>query len=336
MKFRQLNILLLIASIVALGACDIGHSNSNNDSPRSAEKPAGAAVSQGYATTTTANLFAAGTRVAGVGTVTDLHGRFWTVPAAVNYDNNDFPFAADLYNGYGEQYADVETAVAALQPEDVVTVDTSGELITAYLFADNYFEMYINGVPVGKDAVPFTAFNSHVVQFRVERPFTIAMQLVDWEENLGLGTERNRGFSHFPGDGGMVAVVTDDTGKTIASTGREWKAQTFYVAPVADPGCVVLNGNTRDSSACSTAGSDNGREHYALHWPVDSNWMAENYDDGDWPAAVTFTNETVVVHNKPAYTTFADVFDARDDDAEFIWSSNLVLDNSVLVRYTVE
>ena len=78
-----------------------------------------------------------------------------------------------------------------LDEKNIIEVDTDGELITAFVFADNYFEMYINGTPVGKDTVPFTQFNSNIIQFKAKRPFTIAMKLVDWEENSGLGPESN-------------------------------------------------------------------------------------------------------------------------------------------------
>lgn len=39
--------------------------------------------------------------------------------------------------------------------------------------------------------------------------------------------------------------------------------------------------------------------------------------------------------NKPAYTNFTDIFDEPINDAQFIWSSNLILDNQVIVRHTV-
>jgi len=64
--------------------------------------------------------------------------------------------------------------------------------------------------------------------------------------------------------------------------------------------------------------------------------MQPDFDDSAWPAAVTYTNDTVGVNNKPAYTNFTDVFDTPDADASFIWSSNLVLDNLVLLRTTIE
>ncbi len=57
-----------------------------------------------------------------------------------------------------------------------------------------------------------------------------------------------------------------------------------------------------------------------------------SFDDHDWPGARTFTNETVGVDNKPAYTNFLDIWDDPEFDPVFIWSDSLVLDNLVLVR----
>ncbi|EAY25434.1 hypothetical protein M23134_06693 [Microscilla marina ATCC 23134] len=36
------------------------------------------------------------------------------------------------------------------------------------------------------------------------------------------------------------------------------------------------------------------------------------------------------------YTNFSDVFDNATQNAQFIWSTNIVLDNVVIVRKTVE
>jgi len=64
--------------------------------------------------------------------------------------------------------------------------------------------------------------------------------------------------------------------------------------------------------------------------------MSSAFDDAAWPMASTFSNETVGVHNKPGYTNFTEIFDAPDADAAFIWSSNLILDNVILLRKTIE
>ena len=55
-------------------------------------------VTQGLATTTTANLFpgCAGGRVSAVGTINSTDGKFWTVPAQTNFASG--PYLPDLYN----------------------------------------------------------------------------------------------------------------------------------------------------------------------------------------------------------------------------------------------
>ncbi|MBX7047418.1 MAG: T9SS type A sorting domain-containing protein [Ignavibacteria bacterium] len=294
-------------------------------------------VTHGLASTTVTNLYSCtGGRVTNLGTITASDNSVWTVPAVVNFTNGSFPFASDLYNQCnGHTYATSAAALAALNGSDIITVNPGGEVITAYIFGDNYFEMYINGVPVGKDNVPYTPFNSNIVRFRVNRPFTIAMLLVDWEENLGLGSENNSGFAYYPGDGGMVAVFKDAQNNNVAITGSNWKAQTFYTAPIQDLSCPTENGTLRSSVNCSVQSTNNGANFYGLHWQRPANWMNASFDDSQWQNASVYTNEVVGVNNKPAYTNFTNIFDDPANDAKFIWSTNLILDNEVIVRYTV-
>ncbi|SMD32809.1 hypothetical protein SAMN04488029_1160 [Reichenbachiella faecimaris] len=292
-------------------------------------------VTQGLGTTTVSNLFPDGQRIAATGTITASDDTEWILPAEVNFTDDSFPFASDLSNSYGNSYNSASEALAALDGSDIIEIDGSGEVITGFIFADNYFELYVNGEPVGKDAVPFTDFNSHIVRFRVERPFTLAMKLVDWEENLGLGSEKQATDYH-AGDGGMVAFFQDEQAATIAITNSTWKAQTYYIAPVQDLSCLSEDGQARLSSSCSTADAEDGSDFYGVHWELPSDWMKESFDDSEWPSATTYTNNEIGVDNKESYTNFTDIFDKPADDAEFIWSSNVVLDNEVLVRYTVD
>ncbi|MGB5052834.1 MAG: hypothetical protein WBO24_00405, partial [Nitrospirales bacterium] len=235
----------------------------------------------------------------------------------------------------GSLYESAKEALAQLDDSTIVPVDKGGQVFTTFIFADNYFEMYINGVPVGKDRVPFTEFNSSIVRFRAKKPFTIAMKLVDWEEHLGVGCEKNRGKDFHAGDGCMVAVIKDESDAIVMKTDGTWKAQTFYTAPIKDLGCVEEIGNVRASKKCDDSDGQDGSAFYALHWKIPDNWMKPDFDDSQWPNATTFTNRTIGVDNKSAYTNFADIFDDKTSDAEFIWSDNVVLDNEVLVRRIV-
>lgn len=327
--------IFLIAGIL-LFAASCSKDDDIKDSDHSSSKYSGtASVTQGLGTTTTKNLYAKGQRIAAVGTITATDGTTWTVPADVNYTDNSFPFAPDLYNPEGTKHMTAAAALGAFDDNAVVEIDANGDVITGYIFADNYFDLYINGTAVGKDAIPFTNFNSHIVKFKVSAPYTIAMLLVDWEENLGLGSEKQATPYH-PGDGGLVAVFKDADGKIVATTGSKWKAQTFYTSPISDLSCPSEDGNIRKTGSCSTKDVTDGSSFYGLHWQVPSNWMNEDFDDSNWPSATTYTNNEIGVNNKPSYTNFTDVFDDASNDAEFIWSTNVILDNEVIVRYTVQ
>tara|TARA_B100000315_G_scaffold250879_1_gene284589 strand:+ start:1204 stop:2175 length:972 start_codon:yes stop_codon:yes gene_type:complete len=322
MRFLQLVLLGLIAGPTLIGPIDV----LAEDHP---------AFSQGNAQTTISGLIKCGgwrSRPSAIGEVTATDGSRWTVPARVNYKKS--LFADDLYNGCGgKQYSSLRDI--DLNKIPIRTQAGGKEVFTAYIFADNYFEFYINGILLGVDPVPFTPFNSNIIRFTAKRPFTVAAMLVDWEENLGIGTESNRGASHHPGDGGFVAVIKNAQGATVAITNKSWRAQTFYIAPLDGKRCLKITGGLRDSRACSSSTRNSGDGLLAAHWPIPENWATARFDDHAWPQATTFSNDTVGVDNKRSYTNFVEIFDDPKTDAKFIWSPNLVLDNVVLVRKTV-
>lgn len=273
-----------------------------------------------------------GSRASAVGEIASDDGTVWTVPAPTNFETT--AKASDLFNECGGTEL---SSLSELDLADVPLMDAGGtEEFTAYIFADNYFELYINGKLLTVDPVPFTKFNSNVVRFTAERPVTIAIMMVDWEENLGLGSENNRGKAFHPGDGGLVAQFQDKNGNVVSNTNGNWRAQTFYTSPLNERACLVVDGQNRDSSACQTDGADDGTSFSAAHWAVPGNWMMPDFNDTIWPNATTYTNDTVGVKNKAAFTNFTEVFDTPGADADFIWSSNLVLDNLVLLRSTFE
>lgn len=293
-----------------------------------------ASFSTGRAETINEGLFdcGRGSRASAVGRVTSEDGAEWIVPAQTNFATA--PKAADLFNECGGEKL---SGLSALDLDAVPVFDVGGdEDFTAYIFADNYFELYVNGQLIAVDPVPFTKFNSNVVRFKADRPVTFAVMVVDWEENLGLGSEGNRGKPFHPGDGGFVAQMRDAAGDVVAITDSTWKAQTFYTAPLSDRACLKIDGTTRDSSTCSTDGRDTADGLSAAHWALPDGWETTEFDASAWPDAVTFTNETVGVDNKKAFANFVEVFDTSGADAQFIWSSNLVLDNLVLLRTQID
>ncbi|WP_261817269.1 hypothetical protein [Vibrio gallicus] len=288
-----------------------------------------ASITQGVATTIQQNIFECKngrSRVAGVGEITDREGKVWTVPAKNHFATA--PKASDLYEGCaGITPNNISEVDEASIP--VAVVDADGEEITGYIFADNYFELYINGQLIAVDAVPFTPFNSSIVKFKVNKPYTIAIKVIDWEENLGLGSENNRGKDYHPGDGGLIASFSDGT-----VTGADWQAQTFYTSPVYDLTCLKEVGGKRLSQNCTTQGTDHGQNAYGAHWQVPDDWMKPGFDAASWPQATLYTEGEIGVNNKKAYMNFIDKFSGAG--ASFIWSTNVVLDNEVLLRHLVK
>jgi len=286
-----------------------------------------ASFSQGLAKTTNPSLFECkGGRVTALGEIKSDDGKTWIVPSDVNTKLAD---ATDIANGCNHvnlnSISDVD-----LDKVPVIEIDPDGVVITGYIFADNYFELYVNGKAVAKDAVPFTPFNSHVVRFKASYPMTYAIKVVDWEENLGLGTEENKGSSYHPGDAGIVMSFSDGT-----VTDESWKAQSFYIAPLAKKSDLVVEevaGKTVHSTANASTEPSCDDQCYAAHFAVPQNWFDVKLDDSTWPAAATFAEKEVGVDNKSEYTNFASEF----RKAKFVWTSNLILDNEVILRHVVE
>jgi len=62
----------------------------------------------------------------------------------------------------------------------------AAETFAADVWADNWFEMRIEGEVVAKDSVPITterSFNAESFTFEAERPFTIGLVAMDFKEN---------------------------------------------------------------------------------------------------------------------------------------------------------
>ena len=110
----------------------------------------------------------------------------------------------------------------------IVEIDADGEVITAYFFGDNYAEMFVNGQVIAVDPVPYWPFNTSAMRFKVKRPFLAGVKMIDWSENLGLGSELMRGVPFHTGDGGFVAIYKDKNGDVITTTDENWKVKPYY------------------------------------------------------------------------------------------------------------
>jgi hypothetical protein len=297
---------------------------------------AGRMVTQGLATPVIDNLFRCGVpvanhRIAAVGRITASDGTVLTVPAPTLFQRDpNAPRLPDLFNECA-RLTPATLGEVDLASVPIVDIDADGEVVTATLIADNYYEMYVNGRLVGIDSVPYTPFNSQVVRFRVRRPYTLAFLLVDWEEKLGLGMERFPNTEWHAGDGGFIARFSDGV-----VTDAGWRGQSFYIAPLGSPDEVVERGQVHDTSALGRvhpqARIPDCRERcYAVHYPIPADWMMPDFDDRHWPMAHEYTDEEIGVGTLTAYTRYPEAFAG----ARWIWTINLVFDNTVILRRTV-
>lgn len=302
-------------------------------------------------------------RVGAVAIATATDGTRIKVPADTAYERGIGPKSIDLYNEC-TQVLPADSSEVSTDNVPIIEVDAGGEVITGFIVADNYYELYVNGTLVSVDNTPYTPFNSSIVKFRVNRPYTLALKLVDWDEHMGLGMElfpqgprsdrMDSGDPWFLGDAGLIVRLSDGT-----VTGDHWKAQSFAIAPLDSPDEIIeRDDGVHDTSARGRTNHDAVRAQcaerggavvgdarlfpalaylpsdcYAVHYPIPDGWEGAAFDDSAWPQAFEYLDaEVSTPRGLPAYFRFLDLFEG----ASFIWTSNLVLDNLVIARYTVE
>ncbi len=299
-------------------------------------------VTQGRATIIAENLYqcpvkVGNHRISAVGQITASDGTVITVPAVTALQKGLGPKSHDLYNECAQVTPKSSSEVSTAKVP-IVEIDADGEVITGFIVADNYYEMYVNGKLVSVDNTPFTPFNSAIVKFKAKRPYTIAILGVDWEEHMGLGMEvfpvsgPKRNPFH-PGDGGIILKLSDGT-----ATDSTWKAQSFYIAPLNSPDEVVerARGHLHDTTPLGRVHPvakkpDCQEKCYSVHYPIPANWQSPRFNDSYWPRAYEYTDTDIGVTNLPAYTRYPELFEG----ARWIWSINLVFDNLVIMRKTV-
>jgi hypothetical protein len=183
-------------------------------------------------------------------------------------------------------------------------------------WSDNWFSLYVNGKKVGEDPVPITtikSFNSTKIKFSASYPFTLGVVVRDYVENssgleyIGLPNQQI-------GDGGFSLQVRDLTSnKIVATTNNNWKTLVINKAPL-NPSCVTSNSPLQDCKSSNVT--------------VPKNWNSVGFNDSKWNPATEFTSEEVGV--KEGY------FDISwSSAAKLIWSKDLKLDNTILMRAKV-
>lgn len=199
------------------------------------------------------------------------------------------------------------------------TTALSAETFSADVWADNWFEMRIDGTQVAEDSVPITterSFNAESFEFEAERPFVIGLVAKDFKENDSgleyIGTGRQQ-----MGDGGLILQVKDAAGKSVAVSNADWQCLVIHTAPL-DKSCEGAANPVAGEGACAFESKDEPE-----------GWDQVDFDASDWPQASTYSEREV--SPKDGYDRINWV-----DGASLIWGPDLEQSNTILCRLTVE
>lgn len=186
----------------------------------------------------------------------------------------------------------------------------------AEVWADNWFSIYINGKKVGEDSVPITterSFNSEKIKFTATYPLTIGVIAKDFTENSS-GLEYIGKPNQQIGDAGIIFQVREiSSSKVVAYSSRDMKVLTLNKAPL-NPECVT---STNPNVDCKFSVI-----------PAPASWSSPTYKDSSWKNATEYSKETVGV--KEGYFDYS-----WAPGSALIWSSDLKLDNTILLRKVV-
>lgn len=199
------------------------------------------------------------------------------------------------------------------------TSTLSAESFSADVWADNWFEMRIDGTQVAEDSVPITterSFNSESFEFEAKRPFVIGLVAKDFKENdTGLeyiGTRRQQ-----MGDGGVIVQIKSAAGDTISVSNADWQCLPIHTAPL-DKSCEGEANPVAGKGACTFE---------AMEEP--GGWDLADFDASHWPQASEYSESEV--SPKQGYDRINWV-----NTAKLIWGPDLEQSNTVLCRVTVE
>lgn len=164
------------------------------------------------------------------------------------------------------------------------------------VYADNWFKLYINGKLIAVDSIDFVPHNVISVDVIEQYPMTIAVLAKDFADpETGLEWDNSQ-----IGDGGLILKLGD----RIVSN-AQWKAKKFSWGP--------LGGDMEDPKV--------------VHQPLPEGWELPSFDDSSWSNAKVFSVDQVRPRTNYQDYDFA--------GAEFIWTDDLELDNTIVFRLTL-
>jgi hypothetical protein len=237
---------------------------------------------------------------------------------------------------------ETDTTKATDTPFIEVDVAPGEELvtITGVIYADNYFEFFVNGELIAVDPVDFTPHQAVGVSFQVPLGTTPTYAILASDFATNSGYEYTMTNNPQLGDGGLIASFSDGT-----VTGDSWKCFTVLYGPTEASEQAGCDKNNLDLCLITDSG-------------MPANWAAVGYDDSTWAQATEHTAADVGWGRTPTYSngmccTITDPLTKEDASpscqamdesqclspeaqswgkAEFIWGDDLKRVNKILCR----
>eukprot|EP00595_Chromulina_sp_UTEXLB2642_P003136 CAMPEP_0196765042 /NCGR_PEP_ID=MMETSP1095-20130614/7443_1 /TAXON_ID=96789 ORGANISM="Chromulina nebulosa, Strain UTEXLB2642" /NCGR_SAMPLE_ID=MMETSP1095 /ASSEMBLY_ACC=CAM_ASM_000446 /LENGTH=218 /DNA_ID=CAMNT_0042122259 /DNA_START=32 /DNA_END=685 /DNA_ORIENTATION=+ len=181
------------------------------------------------------------------------------------------------------------------------------ETVTALVYADNYFEFYVNGVLVAQDPIDFTPHQG--VQFTftatIGEPRTYAVKANDYATSSGYEyvNTTHAGL----GDGALRIKLSDGT---VSSTA--WKCTTISYGPTAASIAAGCSANNLTPCQLSITDAPDG-------------WTLSSFDDSKWESASVFTEAEAGWGRSPSYdsksgqcTTLTDPYTGENKNPSYL------------------
>lgn len=207
------------------------------------------------------------------------------------------------------------TLAAVLLSTGALAADT----YSADVWADNWFEMRIDGEQVAEDSVSITterSFNAESFSFDAKPPFVIGLVAKDFKEN-DTGLEYIGSRRQQMGDGGVIVQIKNAAGDTVAVSNEGWQCLVTHTAPL-NKSCENESSPVAGDGVCGFEEVD-----------VPDGWDTAEFDASGWSDASVFSEAEV--GPKDGYDKIT-----WDQSAKLIWGPDLEQSNTVLCRLTVE
>ena len=198
------------------------------------------------------------------------------------------------------------------------TNDTAPRSIKAQVWADNWFALYSGDTLIKEDSEPFKterSFNAEKFSFSTKLPAKLSIIIRDHFQN-DTGLEYIGSSHQQVGDGGFIAQFVDaKSNQVLAVSDQGWQCTVIHRAPLNRRECEH---SSHPEQVCQSKID-----------PEPKGWKSPDFDYSSWPHAVIYSEDEVSPHGDYNWLKWTPA-------AKLIWSQDLVVDNTLLCRFTID